>query len=332
MKKNPTRATDARVAEVQTLNRENQSILFISLSCVGDAIMTTPVLEVLHEKFPGAVIDIVSDRRSSLIYTHCPYRGKIFLKDKKKFLRGSLDLLREVRRTEYDLIVDLRTDGIAWLCRGKKRLTKWGRRGYGAHAVQQLMGVVRPLHGEREIPETRIWLSADEHAFAEEALSALPPGRWLAMAPGNANPRKVWQAEKYAALANGLMDFFTGVILDGSPQEKAATAVVGRGLELPFVDLAGRTNLLQAAAVLKRAGLYVGGDSGLGHIAGAVRTPTVTFFSVDSPARVLPWGNQAAWLKSPDAYAGSIPLEEALREVRGLLTAPARKAAGGGPA
>ena len=62
-------------------------ILFISLSNIGDAVMTTPVLQALHELYPGAVIDIVGDQRSSVIFKHCPYRGKIFHKQKNSFLR-----------------------------------------------------------------------------------------------------------------------------------------------------------------------------------------------------------------------------------------------------
>src|SRR3972149_5182678 len=160
-----------------------ETILFISLSCLGDAIMTTPVLEALHRLFPTARIDIVSDRRSSAWYTHCPYLGRTFLKDKKHFLRGAPALLRELRKYSYDLIVDLRTDGLAWLLRGKRRLTKWTARPYGAHAVEQLMGIIRSLHGNEPIPPARMWLSQSDLDCANERLSHLPPGPWLALAP-----------------------------------------------------------------------------------------------------------------------------------------------------
>jgi len=302
------------------LSQQTKDILLVSLSCVGDAVMTTPVLEALQKASPGASIDIVSDDRSSIIYTHCPYRGRVFIKDKKLFLRGSVALLKEVRRKDYDLIVDLRTDGLAYLCKGKRRLTKWNSVPYGGHAVQRLMGVIRTVHGEQAIPAPRVWITASEQTFAEAMLSALPGRRWLALAPGNADPKKVWQADKYAALANAMSDQITGVILDGSPREKAATEAVASMLKVPYVDLAGKTNLLQAAAVLSKASFFVGGDSGLGHIAAAVSTPTLTFFSVDSPARVLPWGNSAHWLKSRDEYTSNIALEEAISKVRGVFS------------
>jgi len=63
-------------------------ILFISLSNIGDAVMTTPVLQALHELYPEAVIDIVGDQRSSEIFKYCPFLGEIFHKHKSSFLRG----------------------------------------------------------------------------------------------------------------------------------------------------------------------------------------------------------------------------------------------------
>jgi heptosyltransferase III len=301
------------------MQEQPRSILFISLSCVGDAVMTTPALEALHNCFPEAKIDIVSDARSDILYQHCPYRGRVFLKNKKKFLRGSLDLLQQVRKTSYDLIVDLRTDGLAYLCRGKKRLTKWGKKPYGEHAVEQLLGVVREVHQDKDIPPAKVWLTAKEQDYADGLLSSLPGSKWLAFAPGNVNEKKIWPGENYAALADNLRDTFSGVILDGSAEEKPYTEAVSANLHVPFVDLAGRTNLLEAAAVLQRASLFVGSDSGLGHIAAAVSTPTLTLFSVDTPERVLPWSKKAEWLQSPDDRAVSIRLEQVIEKTRSII-------------
>ncbi len=88
-------------------------ILLITLSNIGDALMTTPVLEALHRQYPQAVIDIVTDARASDLFEHCPYRGEIILK--QKGWRGTIALLKQLRVTRYDLIVDLRTDGLTLL-------------------------------------------------------------------------------------------------------------------------------------------------------------------------------------------------------------------------
>jgi len=300
-----------------------QRILFVSLSCVGDVVLTTPVLEAVHAAFPGATVDIVADRRSSFLLNHCPFRGDILHKDKGRLLRGAVALLRTVRRRRYDLIVDLRTDGLAYLFRGRRRLTKWGAVPYGPHTVERMAGVIRPLLGEAPIPPSRLWLSPAEREFAAAALAPLPPGRWLALAPacGGREPEKVWPADHYAALANALSDSISGVILLGGTEDQALTAAVAAGITLPCVDLAGRTDLLQAAAAIERAAVFVGSDSGLGHVAAGVGTPTLSFFSNDRPERCRPWGNRAAWIEGPGGDARRIAVAEAEAAVRGLLQA-----------
>lgn len=295
-------------------------ILFITLSCVGDAVMTTPVIEALHQRYPDAVIDIVGDKRSSQLFSYCPYRGEIIHKEKQKPLRGSLDLLRKLRSRVYDLIVDIRTDGLAYLLRGRKRLSKWNGRPYGLHAVEQFMGVIREIRGEQPIPKAHVWLSEEEENYARNTLSELPQGRWLALCPGSsgAQAEKAWPIDKYAALANALKDQFSAVILAGGPGEKPITSALGGQLSVPYADVT-QTNLLQVAAILKRAAFFAGSDSGLGHVAAAAGTPTLTFFSVDRPERCLPWGGKAVWLMGSGRYVRDIPVAGAEARIRKFL-------------
>ena len=106
------------------MSNEGSKFLFITLSNIGDALLTTPVLQCLHRYDERASIDIVGDKRSSLLFRHCPYRGEIYHKQKQRFLRGTPSLLLELRRKRYDLVVDLRTDILAYLVRAEKRLFK----------------------------------------------------------------------------------------------------------------------------------------------------------------------------------------------------------------
>ena len=304
------------------MNRSDvvERILFISLSCLGDAIMTTPVLESLHRKYPGARIDIVSDRRSHLWYTHCPYRGEIFIKDKHRFMRGVPDLLRQLRDQRYDLIVDLRTDGLAWLLRGSRRLTKWTARPYGDHAVEQLMGVIHSLHGNEPIPPTRMWLAKEDEAFAGQRLSMLPPGPWLALAPAvGGKPERRWPSRNYVELTARLRDLFSAVILTGGPGERRITDEVAAGLSVPSLDVTD-ASLLQVAAIICRAKLFIGSDSGLSHVAAAAGTPCLSLFSLYRPERVLPWGRNTVAVQGMNHDARNIPVAEVEALARRMIS------------
>lgn len=296
-----------------------ETILFISLSCLGDAIMTTPVLESLHRLYPDAQIDIVSDRRSSSWYSHCPYRGRIIIKDKKLLLRGAPALIRELRKYSYDLIVDLRTDGLAWLLRGKRRLTKWTARPYGVHAVEKLMGIVRSLHEDAPIPPTRMWITQADLDYADKRLAILPPRPWLALAPAvGGRPERRWPGARYSELANRLRDRFNAVILAGGPGERAILSEAAAGIELPVVDVSD-TSLLQIAAIISRTDMFVGSDSGLAHVAGAAGTANVVLFSVDRPERVSPWEGKTAVVQGANHDARNITVVQVEAAVRSLI-------------
>ena len=299
------------------MNAAVQSILVITLSNIGDAIMTTPVLEALHRRYPQAMIDLVADRRSSEVFSHCPYRGRIVLKDKRAGWRGTLKLVRDLRRTRYDLIVDLRTDGLAYLLRARRRFTKWQCRPRGPHAVERHMGVIAAL-GVLDIPPTRIWLTPELERNATRHLRPLPGDRWLALGPSANWEPKIWPAECFRALIAQLRDSFDGLILLGGPGDTERCRAVVRDCPLPHVDLAGRTGLLEAAAVLARASVFVGNDSGLGHLASAVGTPTLTLFGPGEPRRYHPWGVQARWLTSPGNDLQRLHAEAVAEEIRTL--------------
>ncbi|HEY9199516.1 MAG TPA: glycosyltransferase family 9 protein [Gammaproteobacteria bacterium] len=290
-------------------------ILVVTLSNIGDAVMTTPVLEALHRRFPEALIDIVADRRSSEIFTHCPYHGRIVFKEKRSGWRGLLRLVRSLRQTRYDLIVDLRTDGLSYLLRARRRLTKGDRRARGPHAVEQHMGVIAAL-GAEDIPPTRIWLTPQIEAEAAQRLQSLPGSRWLALGPGANWEPKIWPLTRFSDLAERLRNDFDAIVLLGGPNDAERCDFLGRALPLETLNLAGKTPLLLAAAVLARMRIFVGNDSGLGHLASAVGTPTLTLFGPGQPERYHPWGEHAHWLTSPEDDLGKLSAEAVAEEIR----------------
>lgn len=299
------------------MSRTTANILVITLSNIGDAVMTTPVLEALHQKFPSATIDLVADRRSAEIFRHCPYLGRIVFKEKRTGWRGTLRLVRELRRTRYDLIVDLRTDGLAYLLRARRRLTKWHARPQGPHAVQQHMGVIAAL-GERDIPATQIWLTPGLKADAEHYLRELPGTRWLALGPGANWEPKIWPTLHFQQLIERLQDRFDGVILLGGPSDVARCKAVAAHCPLPCIDLSGKSGLLEATAILARATLFIGNDSGLGHLASAVGIPTLTLFGPGQPERYRPWGENAHWLTSAEKDLNRLSAEQVAKEIMNI--------------
>lgn len=291
-------------------------LLVIALSNIGDAVMCTPVLEALHRQFPEAVIDILADPRSSELFRHCPYRGAILHKQKRAGWRETLKLVRELRRTRYQLIADLRTDGLAYLLRAERRYIRKVRS--ELHAVEQHIDTIIPVIGSPpSIPPTCLWLGEEERTFAAQVLATLPGTRWLAVAPGANWPPKIWPVLHWPPLFEQVRDHFEGIILLGGRGDLEAATTLTAMCPLPCLNLAGCTGLLQAAAVLKQATAFVGNDSGLGHIAAAMDTPTLTLFGPGQPQRFRPWGARVDWLAAP---SGSIADLEPIQVAERLIT------------
>jgi len=304
-----------------TVTEATRSILLITLSNVGDAVMTTPVMAALHDKYPQAFMDIVTDARAAPLFRHCPWRRNIILKDKQAGWGGLPALLKRLRPTRYDLLVDLRTDGLSLLLRARRRLTRRGNRSAAGHAVERHFSVVRQREQLSTIPPARLWLSVAEQEFAGKVLAGLPGRHWLALGPGARWEEKRWPDAHFTELAARLQTDFDAVILLGSAVERDSCSRIEAGCAIPCLNLAGRTDLLQATAVLQRVQLFAGNDSGLGHMAAAAGTPTVTIFGPGEPQRYHPWHPQARWVQSATGSIGDVPVDAVLEQVRAIMLA-----------
>lgn len=292
-----------------------ERILFISLSNIGDAVMTTPVLQALHDRFPEARIDIVGDVRSSELFRYCPCRDRILHKDKRGWLRGGPALIRELRRRRYQLVVDLRTDGLAWFLRADKRLTKHRARHYGVHAVERYMGVIRSLHGDRPIPACKVWLNDTVRKEAQERLGEFSGRRLIGLGPGANWHGKIWPPENFVCLIEKVCSRFDGVILLGNAEDSKRSEVISEQAGIDCLDFCGRTSLLEAAALLEKVSVFVGNDSGLGHMASGVDTATLTLFGPGRPDVYRPWSERAYWLVGEGQDIHNIAIEDVARVI-----------------
>jgi ADP-heptose:LPS heptosyltransferase len=162
-------------------------------------------------------------------------------------------------------------------------------------------------------------LSAAEQAFANRQLSGLSGQCWLALGPGARWQPKCWPVHCFQVLLQHLQAEFAGVILLGDASDRAVCQGVEDRAPLPVINLAGKTNLLEAAAILAQSRLFVGNDSGLGHLAAATGTPTVTVFGPGDPARYHPWHPQARWIQSSTGNIEDLTAAAVTAEVMAAL-------------
>lgn len=274
-------------------------LLIVTLSNIGDLVMTTPVFEALHRKYPACLIDVVADARSSELLAGAPYCGDIFLRNKRGGWVEQWRLVQRLRARTYELIVDLRTPFIPLLVRARRRVLKIGLKPRGPHAVEEhfatLDGIVEK---DTAIPPCRVYIPNARAAAAGERAAALPGRRWLAVAPGAKWPGKKWPTANYCELLTAVQGAFDAAIILGDAGDRTTAAAVGAA-DFPTLDMTGRTRLIEAAALIARATAFVGNDSGLGHVAAALGCPTVTVFGPGQPQRYRPWGERVRLVRAP---------------------------------
>lgn len=120
-----------------------------------------------------------------------------------------------------------------------------------------------------------------------EGTEELGQGEYVCLHPGASVPERRWPLEWFAEIGASLARRGLRLVLTGEGREAELTEALARKVVVPVLDLAGRTDLGALAALLSRARLLVCNDTGVSHIADALRLPSVVLSTGDNPER---WG------------------------------------------
>jgi heptosyltransferase III len=177
------------------------------------------------------------------------------------------------------------------------------------HAADWFAGPLRDL-GLETVDPAPMYPNTTEATLA--ALDGLPP-RFLAIHPGSGSPRKNWPAERFAQVAQRAARGRWLLSL-GPADEREAAALAGAAGAVLTRDLPPRA----LGALLSHAGIYVGNDSGVTHLAAACGVPTVALFGPTSPQTWAPRGIDVALVASRDETMDSIAVEDVVTAIERL--------------
>ena len=142
--------------------------------------------------------------------------------------------------------------------------------------------------------------------------------RLVAVHPGSGGVHKCWRKQNFAALIYELLRAGVRIVVLLGPVEAEEKWDAGKSV-FPGVYSISPETVGQLAAVLERVDLFVGNDSGPGHVAAAVGTPTVSLFGPTNPVVWRPLGQKAAVIASDNRDIDSIPVAAVVRTVLGAL-------------
>ena len=298
--------------------QDPHSIVIIKPCCIGDLVMTTPLLQVIKDNYPSAQITYVTGTWSKAIAEHHPAIDKVIdcgtvgIPGRYR-ITNYLKLARLLRRQHFDLAFVLDRSPmltlLPWLA-GVARRVGPDSLGRGFSLTDRTPVSASPTHLEHEADiyldlarTLKLTMDHPRMLFVpteKERQSVLHSEyKQVAVFPGGgSNPgmeltAKRWPLERYRALVDRLVhELHVQVLLIGGPDDAKLNQALLDGLDLPaesVINLAGKTSFGQSAAQIEACSLFIGNDSSPMHLAAAVGTPVIAIFGPTSPQEYGPY-------------------------------------------
>jgi ADP-heptose:LPS heptosyltransferase len=289
-------------------------ILVVRVDHIGDAILTTPAIAALRNTFRSAEITVACGSWSVDVFRGNPNIDQVVVVDCPWWLRkrkehsgwyNYVTLLRSIgalRRNHYDLMIDFRGDPRHVICfgvfAGIPRLAGIDRLGTRAsldvssrpteddYEIDRSMSVARALGATEAVPPVTIPINDENRRFAAELVPNHGP--FLVLHTGG-KPVNRWPLDCFIALLRKLLVLpnLSIVVIGGA--EDCVDAARLAEIDPKRIHIAiGRLKIPSVAALIERAAVYVGVDSGPMHLLHAVTTPAILLFGPTSPGRFAP--------------------------------------------
>ncbi len=297
-----------------------QRILIIRLSSLGDILHTLPAFQSLRTSFPQAEIDwLVEKRMAFLLSATSGIDGIVGIDTaglrtnlgSREAWEETISMIRRLRSRQYDIALDfqglLKTAFLGLMSGARIRL------GFSRELVRErpahwfyhatVAKPDKPLHvvalnqllacragaaiSAKPLP---LLSSAEDEAAVQALISKSCPGEFVVINPGGGWPTKRWPLARYGALAEKIgRELGLSIVVTSGPGEAQLFDEIARNcpgrqphhFPIPF---------LQLIPLVRRARLFIGGDTGPFHLACALGTPAVGILGPTDPVRNGAWG------------------------------------------
>jgi heptosyltransferase-1 len=320
-----------KIIEKSPGKRGNPRVLIVRLSAIGDCVQTMPLACAVRDRWPDGHVTWVVEKVSATLVDACDAVDRLIVLPKR--FATSWRLLARLRNVlaseDFDFALDpqgLTKSGlVSWLSPAKRRigftrpasreLNPWLQtelvKSKATHRVDRYLELLTPLGVDRCQVRFGITIPSAAEAMADQffAQRAVANG-YAVINPGAGWDSKLWPIERFTEVARHLAGRGTPCVIVWAGEKErlwAEQIVAGAG---GAAIMAPATSLLELAALLQRARIFIGSDTGPLHLAAAMGTRCVALFGASQAEACGPYG------------LSHMVLQEALDE------SPARKRAG----
>ncbi len=296
-----------RPARILVVRQHNQ---------MGDMVCATPALRAIAARWPGAEVALVTSPANVEVVRNNPHLARVLVFERP--LRRLPGFLRALRAWDADLAIVLSsvsfslTSALIGLLSGARHVVGADSRPFGwefsghcfslempgspevtTHAIEHSLAPLRAIGVTADDVSTVVVPSPEEEreAAAIVARLALGPAYW-ALHPGAGKKQNVWPVDRFVDLAWRAAAAGRRVLVLHGPADREALGVfaarAGTGMPAGAVVVAPPCAVGVAAALLAGADRFLCNDTGIMHVAGALRVPTLALFGPTDPARWKP--------------------------------------------
>ncbi len=285
-------------------------ILVVLHGSIGDVTRALPLAAMLRKKFPHAFLAWSIEPACLPLVQRNRAIDEVILCDRAHWWKGAREFLARVRAGKFDLVLDLQRhfkSGVISRWSGARQRIGFNRRdskefnwlfnnyqlpAYGDEIakLEHYLKFADYLGIERSPLDWNFNLTAEEEALVDRHLGK--KGRAFAVLfVGTRWESKQWFPDQIAQCSEQLQrEHDLDVVLLGGGNEQVLAREACAATRVSLINLVGRTSLREAIGLIQRARLALGPDTGLMHIAAAVRTPVISLWGATSPQRTGPYG------------------------------------------
>ena len=321
---------------------EINKILFITLSNIGDVILTLPVLDALRESFAGSRITVMVGPRPKEIFENNPDIDSLIIYNKCSRLREKIKLFNELRKERFDIVIDMRNSLFGALLPTRYRTSPFLYiPNYILHMKDRnLYRLQRALKRKKPLPPGKaksLYSSDKDRDYVDNLLkenAITDADKLIIVSVGAGGDTRRWEGKNFAQLCDRLSQDYCKVILIGSKAYQQESQYIYQNCQNKIFDFTGLTTLAQVTYLLKKAALLITCDTGTLQLASYLDKPILALFGPSDEKRYGQWSSQSRVIRKeifcrPCAKAHCklttvkcmrlIRVEDVLRQVRNIL-------------
>jgi heptosyltransferase-2 len=306
--------------EVKKLNPlTTRKILIRAVNWVGDAVMSTPAIGNIRQSFPQAEITLLANPLVAQLFSPHEWVDRVMVFDRNGLHRGisgRIRLAAELRKQNFDAAIILPNSFdsalVPWLagipfrmgkCSDGRSLLLTHRYNPAAitparHEVEYYLDLVRSCGLTGDVAVPKLFVTSDEELEAAALLdsSGIQADDFvIGINPGATyGSAKRWYPDRFADVARRLADEWSArIVIFGGPGETGIADEIEGHLQGVCLNLAGKTNLRELMALIRRCDFFITNDSGPMHIAAAFDVPLVAVFGSTDHATTSPYTKRA---------------------------------------